>query len=365
MSLTFSMAVRKGDFHLRADGDWPLEGVTAIFGPSGCGKSTLLRAIAGLERAPGNHLRLNREIYQDGRQWVPPHRRAMGMVFQRAGLFPHLSVRGNLRYARKRRSPGRESGVDLGELGVTPLMSRRVGELSGGERQRVAMARALLSAPALLLMDEPLAALDENAKSGFLSLLEQFSRTAQVPILIVTHSLEEVACLADRVAVMHGGCLQKPVPVAEALGQPRHGMVTPQQARVVLDGVVSGGDAVDGLVRIQTPAGELRVPGAAAKAGTRTRLRIHARDVAIGLGDTPLESALNHLTGTLTALTDAGPGLSLLHVRCGETDIPALITLHSVRRLGLRPGQAVTAKFKSAAIENGGVMGSCNEGGMG
>ena len=350
MSLAFSMDVRKGDFQLRAEGDWPLDGVTAIFGPSGCGKSTLLRAIAGLERSPGNHLRLNREIYQDRRHWIPPHRRAVGMVFQRAGLFPHLSVRGNLDYARRRRTPGRESGVDLGELGVTPLLSRRVGELSGGERQRVAMARALLSAPALLLMDEPLAALDEHAKTGFLSLLEQFSRTARVPILLVTHSIEEVARLADRVAVMHGGILQQPVSVAEALGHPRHGMVPPHQARVVLDGVVSGGDVSDGLVRIQTAAGALRVPGAAAQVGTRTRLRIHARDVAIGLGDVPLESALNHLPGTLTSLSDAGPGLNLLQIRCGEAEIPALITLHSVRRLGLQPGQSVTAKFKSAAI---------------
>lgn len=354
MSLAFAMNIHKGDFQLRAEGEWPLQGVTAVFGASGCGKSTLLRGIAGLERGPGNRIRLGGSCYQEGPTWVPPHRRAIGMVFQRAGLFPHLSVRGNLGYAaRRRKTPAPE--LDLDALGVSPLLTRRVGELSGGERQRVAMARALLAAPELLLLDEPLAALDESAKTGFLQMLEQLSRSARVPMVLVTHSLEEVARLADRVAVMRGGVLGAPVPVAEALGHPRHGMVSAIEARVVLDSVVISYDPADGLIQLQTPAGILRVPGRERKPGTRARLRVHARDVAIGLGDPGAGSALNHLPGTLVDLSDAGPGLALVRVCCGDAELPALITLHSVRRLGLRPGQRVTAQFKSAAILDGGT----------
>lgn len=355
MSLAFAMNFRKGDFQLQADGDWPLQGVTAVFGPSGCGKSTLLRGIAGLERGPGNHLRLGDQTYQEARHWTPPHRRAIGMVFQRAGLFPHLTVRGNLRYAARRRARTAPE-PDPTALGVTPLLTRRVGELSGGERQRVAMARALVSGPSLLLMDEPLAALDDQAKSGFLTMLEHFSRNARVPIVLVTHSLEEVARLADRVAVMRDGALREPVPVAEALGHPRHGMVAPTEARVVFDGEVTAHDPADGLLTFQTPAGPLRAPGPALPPGTRARLRVHARDVSIGLGEPGPDSALNHLPGELIEQIDAGPGLCLLRVRCGQAELPALITQHSVRRLGLRPGQRVTARFKSAAIQNGVVL---------
>jgi molybdate transport system ATP-binding protein len=190
-----------GGFRLDAAFEVPASGITAIWGPSGSGKTTLLRAISGLAKLSG-HVRIGNTVWQDSRVFLPVHKRGAGYVFQEASLFPHLSVRGNLDYARKRSGGGDfDSIVDL--LGIRDLLSRGVGALSGGERQRVALARTLLSAPTLLLMDEPLSSLDSAAKADILPLIRQIGQ--RLPVLYVSHDAAEIAALSDRVLRMHAG----------------------------------------------------------------------------------------------------------------------------------------------------------------
>ena len=198
---------RLGRFRLDASFEVPASGITAVFGPSGSGKTTLLRCMAGLERLQGRVV-VRGEVWQDRGRFLPPHRRPVGYVFQEASLLPHLSVRGNLEFGLKRAGPGR-LGLEevIGFLGLWSLLGRGVLKLSGGERQRVAIGRALLSQPRLLLMDEPLSGLDSEAKAEILSYLERLGQLLEIPVLYVSHDAAEVARLADRVLLMQGGCI--------------------------------------------------------------------------------------------------------------------------------------------------------------
>jgi molybdate transport system ATP-binding protein len=195
-----------GAFRLEASFAFPAEGITALSGPSGSGKTTLLRCIAGLERL-GGRLSVGGETWQDKRRFVAPHRRPVGVVFQEASLLPHLSVRGNLLYGAKRTSAKAEVGLDdtIDLLGLGPLLGRSTANLSGGERQRVALGRALLSQPRLLLMDEPLSSLDAGSKAEILPYLERLHRALAIPALYVSHDAGEIARLADRVLLMRDG----------------------------------------------------------------------------------------------------------------------------------------------------------------
>ncbi len=190
--------------HLDASFSVPAEGVTAVWGPSGAGKTTLLRAIAGLTRLSG-HVRFDGDTWQDGRAFVPVEKRRIGFVFQEASLLPHLSVRGNLDYAVKRAARRVDFDAVVAQLKLSPLLSRSVGKLSGGEQQRVALGRALLSAPRLLLMDEPLSSLDGEAKAEIVPLIANVAKTSGVPILYVSHDAYEIERLADRVLRIQGG----------------------------------------------------------------------------------------------------------------------------------------------------------------
>ena len=213
MTIEARFAGRLGDFALDVDLTAPSEGITAIFGRSGAGKSTLLRCIAGLERLPGR-LIVQGQVWQDGRTFLPPHRRPVGYVFQEPSLLPHLSVRGNLDYGFRRataRRIGFEEAVEL--LGLKPLLPRSTLKLSGGERQRVAIGRALLAQPELLLMDEPLSSLDVRAKAEILPYLERLHQSLQVPVLYVSHDASEIARIADRLMLMQEGRIL-PAPAA-------------------------------------------------------------------------------------------------------------------------------------------------------
>ena len=204
-----SLSGPRGAFHLDAAFKVPAEGITVIRGPSGSGKTSLLRAIAGLERMTG-HVSIANEAWQDGKTFMPPHKRRIGYVFQEASLFPHLNVRGNLDYARRRASGALDFDSIVADLAVAHLLDRAIHDLSGGERQRVAVARALMAAPKLLLMDEPLSSLDRPARDGILPLIKQLGQ--KLPILYVTHDPAEAMALADRMLGMNGGKI-----VAEAM----------------------------------------------------------------------------------------------------------------------------------------------------
>lgn len=226
MSLSLKTAVvKKGAFRLSADCEVPDSGITVVFGPSGAGKSMLLAAVAGLHKLEGGRVEFNGRVLEDAsaKTRIGPHDRGIGLVFQDARLFPHLSVRGNIQYAERRRPAARNAPITIEiarRLEIEDLLERRVRNLSGGERSRVALARAIVSAPELLLLDEPFAALDGRRRRAFLNLLRSLSRSQNLPLMVVTHQVEEVAELADHVIAMKGGQVVSHGPAADVMGRP-------------------------------------------------------------------------------------------------------------------------------------------------
>jgi molybdate transport system ATP-binding protein len=256
----------QGSFVLDAAFSVPSHGVTALFGASGSGKTTLLRLIAGLLRAPGS-LIVDGEVWQDGRSFIPPHRRALGYVFQEASLFPHLSVRANLEYGWKRVPPAERTlhwDDVIGWLGLAGLVGHHPHQLSGGQRQRVAIGRALLSSPRLLLMDEPLAALDASARAEILPYLDQLHRELAIPVVYVSHAAEEVARLADHLVCLEAGRVVWQGEAADGLA--RLGVAAEHHARVIAQ--------EDGWTVLEIEGQTLRLPGLDAKPGDALRLRI-------------------------------------------------------------------------------------------
>ncbi|MHB8760759.1 MAG: molybdenum ABC transporter ATP-binding protein, partial [Thiobacillus sp.] len=245
-------------FVLDVDLNLPGQGVTALFGHSGSGKTTLLRCIAGLERAAEGELSVRGEVWQDATRFLPTHRRPLGYVFQEASLFPHLSVRGNLEYGMKRsREPLARAALDdvVELLGIGRLLERRPEQLSGGERQRVAIARALAVKPRLLLMDEPLAALDFARKQEVLPYLERLHDELEIPVLYVSHAPDEVARLADHIIVMQDGCARAAGPLGDTLARLDLPIRLGEDVGVVLDAVVAARDAAWHLVEMAFAGG--------------------------------------------------------------------------------------------------------------
>jgi molybdate transport system ATP-binding protein len=348
------LRLSRADFLLDVELALPGQGVSALFGPSGCGKTTVLRVLAGLERAAGR-VALEGELWQDDAQglFVPAHRRAIGYVIQEAALFPHLDVRGNLDYARRRAGTARvvlEPVVDL--LGIGKLMPRRPETLSGGERQRVAIARALAAAPRLLLMDEPLAALDAARKAELLPYLERLQRELALPIVYVSHAIDEVARLAQQLVLLERGR----VVAAGALGEMMARLDLPtargEGAGVVLDAVLAERDAQWQLVRLQVEHGFsvwARDPGF--EIGRALRLRLLARDVSLTQAPQAGTSIGNQLRGTVEAIADdEHPALALVRVRVGASPVVARLTRRSAHALGLHAGMPVWAQVKTVAL---------------
>jgi molybdate transport system ATP-binding protein len=353
------LRLARSDFTLDVALALPERGVSALFGASGCGKTTVLRALAGLERAAGR-VALADEVWQDDAdgRFVPTHRRALGYVIQEAALFPHLDVRRNLDYGMKRIAPADrrialDQVVDL--LGIAPLMARRPATLSGGERQRVAIARALATSPRLLLMDEPLAALDAKRKAELLPYLERLHEELAIPIVYVSHAIDEVARLADHLVLMEAGRVVAAGPLADMLARLDLPLPLGEDAGVVLEGMVGERDAEWQLARLdvgeQGAACCLWARDQGLPLGRRVRLRVLARDVSITLAPQSGTSIGNQLRATVeTIADDSHPGLALVRVRVGGTPLVARLTRRSAHALALAPGMTVWAQVKSVAL---------------
>ncbi len=347
--------VDRDHFALDLDLSLPGSGITALFGHSGSGKTTCLRVLAGLERPSGGYCAVNGEIWQDDakRLFVPPHRRAIGVVFQESSLFAHLDVRGNIEFGA-RRVPVAARRFRLDEvcelLGISHLLARSPLALSGGERQRVAIARALLTAPRLLLLDEPLAALDPQRKAEILPYLERLHRELALPMLYVSHSPDEVARLADHLVVLEGGRCVASGPLKHVLGRLDLPGALADDAAVVIDATVAE-HAADGLTRLHFAGGEIHVSQRSEPPGTALRCRIHARDVSLALVPQTQSSILNCVAATVCELAEtATPGHILVRLESGGETLLARITRRSANALALQPGQPVRAQIKAVAL---------------
>jgi molybdate transport system ATP-binding protein len=344
-------------FSLDVDLALPNSGVSALFGHSGSGKTTLLRCIAGLERAQGGHLTCDGEVWQDADTFLPTYKRPLGYVFQEASLFPHLTARGNLEYGRKRAGGGIDRAaldhiVDL--LGIGPLLERRPDQLSGGERQRVGIARALAVKPRLLLMDEPLAALDLARKQEILPYLERLHEELDIPVLYVSHAPDEVARLADYIVVMRDGRAVASGPLTETLARLDLPIHLGEDAGVVLDAVVAERDNQWQLAHAtfsDNPDAGVWVRDGGHAIGHHVRVRILARDVSLAITRHNGTSILNILPGVVAELADdTHPALALVRVNVGGASLVARLTRRSAHDLGLTPGQIIYAQIKAVAL---------------
>jgi molybdate transport system ATP-binding protein len=336
-------------------------GLTALFGRSGAGKSSLVNVIAGLSRPDQGRIVVDGSVLVDTarRVFIPKHRRRIGYVFQEDRLFPHLTVQHNLLFGRwfSPRAARRGSLDDVvALLGIGPLLQRRPGALSGGEKQRVAIGRALLASPRLLLMDEPLAGLDTQRKDEILPYIERLRDDAGIPIVYVSHSIAEVTRLATTMVLMSDGKVDAIGPVSEVLGRldlyPKTGRF---EASAVLDTTLARQDAVYGLSVLRCAAGEIHVPRVDMPVGGAVRVRIRARDVTIALAPPQGLSALNLLAARIDEIGgDASPVIDIrLALEGGH--LLARLTRRSIAELGLVPGRAVYAIIKSVAIDRHGV----------
>lgn len=343
-------------FRLDVDLDLPGRGVSALFGHSGSGKTSCLRCFAGLERPREGYLRVAGELWQDSASghFLPAHRRAIGYVFQEANLFPHLTVRRNLEFGQ-RRIPARSRRVQLTQavelLGIGHLLQRLPASLSGGERQRVGIARALLTSPRLLLMDEPLASLDIKRKLEVLPYLQRLHEELDIPVLYVSHAPDEVARLADHLVVLEDGQVRASGPLKETLLRSDLPFAGEDDAEAVIDGQVSAHDAHYGLLELRLPGSEarLRMPHAELPNDHAVRVKIKARDVSLSLQRAEGSSLLNLLPVRVAGWRELDAQV-LLTLRLGEQQLLARITRYSFDQLGIHAEQALWAQVKSVSL---------------
>jgi len=341
-----------GSFELDAEFSVPAHGISALFGPSASGKTTLLRLIAGLARAPGS-LTVAGEVWQDERRFVPTHRRALGYVFQEASLFPHLDVRGNLQYGWKR-VPAAERRIAFDDvidwLGLGALLAQSPQQLSGGQRQRVAIGRALLASPRLLLMDDPLSALDTTSRAEILPYLEQLHRQLELPIIYVSHALDEVARLADTLLLIEAGKIVHQGPLADGLTRLDLPLAHRDTAATVIDTTVVSHDPAFQLTHVARQRVAFELPGLHGAPGVPLRVRVAARDVSLALVAPQQTGILNLLPARVIELADDTPGQVLVRLALDDMVLLARITRKSARLLDLQPGTQVVAQVKSVAV---------------
>jgi molybdate transport system ATP-binding protein len=355
MSLSVDVRHQQGSFTLAARFESSGR-LTAIFGASGSGKTTLVNVIAGLVKPQHARIVIDGNVLTDSDAGiaVPPYRRRIGYVFQDARLFPHLSVAGNLGYGewftpREERYAARGQILDL--LGIGHLLARRPRDLSGGEKQRVAIGRALLASPRLLLMDEPLASLDQKRKDEIMPYLERLRDEIRIPIIYVSHSVAEVMRLASDIAVLADGRLSAFGPAGE-IAQ-RLDLIPAEEREeggAIIDMAVAAHDHAFGMTKLSSHAGDIHVPGILGPAGTPARLRIRARDVMLATEEPRNISALNILRGTVSMIVEAGPSAVNVTLDCGGSPVVARITRQSAAALGIRPGLQAFAVVKAVSV---------------
>jgi molybdate transport system ATP-binding protein len=362
MSLKVAVEKRLESFVLDVKFDAPTPGVVALFGPSGCGKSTTINIIAGLLVPDRGEISLGDDVLLDTRQKVAiaAERRGIGYVFQDARLFPHLSVASNLGYAqrRARRAPYVSLERVLAMLDLEPLLSRRAHQLSGGERQRVAIGRALLSQPRLLLLDEPLAALDRDRREEVLPYLETLRDQLSIPMIYVSHHFDEVLRLATHIVLMQSGTVAAEGGITQMSLDPKlRALIGPDAVGAVIDGTVIGEDAASGLTRVQVGNGEIKVEAAQLVAGTRMRVQLLARDVIVSTRMPQYLSVRNSLQGVVTAIDDDGHGKAgdvgsdLISIDIGAgASILARVTRAATRELELAVGAPAWALVKAVSL---------------
>jgi molybdate transport system ATP-binding protein len=351
-----------GRFALDAAFTVPATGITALFGPSGCGKTTVLRCMAGLQQLNDGHCAINGDIWQDTNKFRPTYMRPIGYVFQEASLFPHLSVRRNLLYGAPRAQKVSSSGeihfdevVDL--LGLEGLLDRAPRNLSGGERQRVAVGRALLSQPKLLLMDEPLSALDRQTKDEILPFLERLHASLSLPVMYVSHDISEIERLADHLVLMRSGRVIASGPFSDVRTDPSLPLALSKEAAVSLDAVVKTYDERYGLATLDVPGGFFTVPMPKAPIGSRRRLTVVASDVSLARERPNATTILNILPARILSVTPVDGHEIVVLLRLGQEGtgdrLLARVTRRSWDELGLAEGMMVFSQVKGAALAPG------------
>lgn len=347
-------ALQRGDFSLDVELDLPLRGICGVFGVSGAGKTSLLRCVAGLERPSTGKLVVAGDVWQDNVSgtWRAVHERDIGYVFQEPRLFDHLDVRGNIEYGLRRRQhkEAPDIGHVVGLLGIERLLGRKPDKLSGGEAQRVAIARALLCAPRFVLMDEPLASLDQARREEILPFLDRLHAEAEVPIIYVSHNIDEVSRLCDHLVVIDNGRAVADGEIQSVLVRMDLPVLAGEEASSVIQGTAIAYDEADDLTHLQYSGGELWVPGRAGTAGSSVRLRIRANDVSL-CRERPGQSTILNIVPAVVEEIQADGGASVLvRLQIGNERIIARVTRRSVRELGLQDGDELFAQIKSVAV---------------
>jgi len=360
MSATDDLRIRaqlaRSGFYLDVDLELPPQGITVLFGPSGSGKTSLLRCVAGLERPVNGLIRFGQHLWQDDSRniFVPTWQRDLGYVFQEPSLFDHLDVQKNVAYGLDRsKKPGALEALSgaIALLGIGHLMHRHPANLSGGERQRVAIARALATQPRLLLLDEPLAALDLARRHEILPWLEKMRDELSVPMLYITHSADEVARLADYLVVLDQGAVKAYGAAQDVLARVQSPVIVGEDAGVVLRGTVVQRDTPWHLSQVAFPGGFLWVRDNQLALGRQVRLRVLARDISLSAYEPHDTSIQNQFKGRIEAMVDdTHPSQALVRIRCGESILLARVTKRAIHMLGLNSSSEVWAQVKSVAV---------------
>ncbi len=346
---------RLEDFMLDAEFAIPSRGVTALFGRSGCGKTTVLRCLAGLHRAEAGHLSVDGEVWQDEKTFLPAHKRPIGYVFQDANLFDHLNVRGNLSFGMKRLD--KPSGLSFDDvvslLGLSDLLERRASSLSGGERQRVAIARALLTNPRILLMDEPLSALDRFAKDEIIPYLESLNEALSIPVVFISHDTDEVERLADHLILMERGRVKASGPLLDMLADPKLFIAKSAKAASLIEARIADFHEEDQLSTLAVGSANVLVSGKVGEVGDYRRIRIAATDVSLAVAEPSRTTILNTLECEITDIHPMNEGRVNIVLALGGADgarLIARITNRSLRSFEFKVGQRVFAQIKGVSM---------------